>query len=62
MAVLFFFVFAGSSKSINLTDDVDGHAIGCVISSLIFFLVPAIISGDAILAGRFDLIYFSGVG
>jgi phospho-N-acetylmuramoyl-pentapeptide-transferase len=62
IAVLFFFVLAGSSNSVNLTDGVDGLAIGCVISSLMFFAVAAIITGDVVLSARFNMPYFQGAG
>ncbi|MDR0351207.1 MAG: phospho-N-acetylmuramoyl-pentapeptide-transferase [Puniceicoccales bacterium] len=62
MAILFFFVLAGSSNSVNLTDGIDGLAIGCVIPSLAFFMVASIISGDLMLSAKFDMPYFKGAG
>ena len=50
MFVFLFFVIAGSSNAINLTDGIDGLAIGCTITATIAFAVFAYVAGDAISA------------
>lgn len=47
-ALFFFFVMAGSSNAINLTDGVDGLAIGCTISVVLAYAIMAYITGNAI--------------
>ncbi len=48
MFVFLFFVIAGSSNAINLTDGIDGLAIGCTISVAMTYAVFSYIAGDAI--------------
>lgn len=50
MAVFLFFVIAGSSNAINLTDGVDGLAIGCTISVALAYAVFAYVAGNSIAA------------
>lgn len=50
MFVFLFFVIAGSSNAINLTDGVDGLAIGCTITAALSYAVFAYVAGDAISA------------
>lgn len=48
IAVIFFCVVtAGSSNAVNLTDGLDGLAIGCVISTTLIFGVVAYLSGHS---------------
>ncbi len=48
MFVFVFFVIAGSSNAINLTDGVDGLAIGCTITVAITYAIFSYVAGDAI--------------
>lgn len=48
--VFLFFVIAGSSNAINLTDGIDGLAIGCTISVALTYAVFCYVAGDAISA------------
>lgn len=50
--VLMLLMFAGSSNAVNLTDGMDGLSSGCVIISLVPFLLLAI------QAGKFDIALF----
>ena len=50
MFVFLFFVIAGSSNAINLTDGIDGLAIGCTITVAITYAIFAYVAGDAISA------------
>ena len=50
MFIFLFFVIAGSSNAINLTDGVDGLAIGCTVSVAITYAVFSYVAGDAISA------------
>ena len=50
-AIIFFFlVMAGSSNAINLTDGVDGLAIGCTISVALTFMVLSYCAGNHIIS------------
>ena len=59
---LFFLVVAGSSNAINLTDGVDGLAIGCTVSAAGVFAVMAYASGHAGLADYLYLRHILGAG
>jgi len=48
MFVFLFFVIAGSSNAINLTDGVDGLAVGCTVSVALTYAVFAYIAGNII--------------
>ncbi|MDQ8204409.1 phospho-N-acetylmuramoyl-pentapeptide-transferase [Pelagicoccus sp. SDUM812003] len=50
MFVFLFFVLVGSSNAINLTDGVDGLAIGCTISAALVYAIMAYAAGNAIIA------------
>ncbi len=60
--IFFFFVLAGSSNAINLTDGVDGLAIGCTVSSALAFGIIAYASGNKILADYLYISYLPGTG
>jgi phospho-N-acetylmuramoyl-pentapeptide-transferase len=60
--VFFFLVLAGSSNAINLTDGVDGLAIGCTISVTLVFAVMAYAAGHGLIADYLNLRHISGVG
>lgn len=61
-AVFMFFVIAGSSNAINLTDGVDGLAIGCTVSAALAFAVFSYIAGNSIYAEYLHLRYIPGSG
>ncbi len=48
MFIFLFFVIAGSSNAINLTDGIDGLAIGCTITVALTYAIFTYIAGDAI--------------
>ncbi len=50
MFVFLFFVIAGSSNAINLTDGIDGLAIGCTITVALTYAIFSYVAGDAIFA------------
>ncbi len=50
MAIFIFLVVGGSSNAINITDGVDGLAIGCTISSILAFAVFTYVAGNTIAA------------
>ncbi|MFI3291374.1 MAG: phospho-N-acetylmuramoyl-pentapeptide-transferase [Opitutales bacterium] len=58
----FFFVIAGSSNAVNLTDGVDGLAIGCTISVALTYGVFAYITGHMVAAQYLLLPYIAGSG
>lgn len=62
MLIFFFFVMAGSSNAINLTDGIDGLAIGCVIPVVLVYTVIAYLVGNAIFANYLQAHYIPGVG
>lgn len=55
-------VLVGSSNAVNLTDGLDGLAIGCVLISASALTVLTYVSGHAILATYLELEHLSGVG
>lgn len=60
--VFLFFVIAGSSNAINLTDGIDGLAIGCTVSTVLAFGVFAYASGNAIASEYLFLRFMPGAG
>ncbi len=60
MAIFFFFVLAGTSNAINLTDGVDGLAIGCTITNALVFGLIAYAAGNAIAAGYLNISFVAG--
>ena len=62
LAPFLFLILSGSSNAVNLTDGVDGLAIGCVITTVIAFALIAFLAGDRILAEQFSMSHISGVG
>lgn len=60
--IFFFFVLAGSSNAINLTDGVDGLAIGCTVTVAIVYALMAYAAGNSIIADYFLLSYIPGAG
>ena len=62
-AIIFFFlVMAGSSNAINLTDGVDGLAIGCTISVALTFMVLSYCAGNHIISDYLLISYIPGAG
>lgn len=62
IVVFFFLVVSGTSNAINLTDGVDGLAIGCVIPVVLVYAVMAYVSGNAMIAHYLSFPYIPGVG
>lgn len=58
----FFLVLAGSSNAINLTDGVDGLAIGCTVTVAIVYAIMAYASGNAIIADYLYIRHILGAG
>lgn len=62
MFAFMFFVLAGSSNAINLTDGIDGLAIGCTVSAALAYAVFTYVAGNAIAAEYLFLRYIPGSG
>jgi phospho-N-acetylmuramoyl-pentapeptide-transferase len=62
IAPFFFLVMAGSSNAINLTDGVDGLAIGCTITVALVYAIFAYCAGNARIAEYLNISYVAGVG
>lgn len=60
--VFFFLVMAGSSNAINLTDGVDGLAIGCTVTVALVYGLMAYASGNTIIADYLLISYVPGSG
>src|SRR5690606_4991130 len=58
----FFLILAGSSNAINLTDGVDGLAIGCTISVALVYAIMAYGAGHLIIADYLFIRYVPGAG
>ncbi len=58
----FFLVLTGSSNAINLTDGVDGLAIGCTISVALIYAIMAYATGHAIIANYLFISHVPGTG
>ena len=58
----FFLVLAGASNAINLTDGIDGLAIGCTISVALVYSIMAYAAGNAIIADYLFISFVAGVG
>ena len=58
----FFFVLAGSSNAINLTDGIDGLAIGCTVTVALAFGIMAYASGNKIISDYLLISYLPGTG
>jgi phospho-N-acetylmuramoyl-pentapeptide-transferase len=55
------FLLVGSSNAVNLTDGLDGLAIGCVIISASALTALTYVVGNAVLAGYLDVEHMPGV-
>lgn len=62
MLVFMFFVLSGSSNAINLTDGVDGLAIGCTISTAMAYAVFTYVAGNSIASDYLFLRYIPESG
>ncbi len=60
--IITMFVIVGTSNAVNLTDGMDGLAIGCVIIVTFVFLVMTYVSGNAIFAKYLQVPYVPGSG
>jgi phospho-N-acetylmuramoyl-pentapeptide-transferase len=60
--VFFFFVLCGSSNAINLTDGLDGLAIGCTVTVALAFGIMAYASGHAGIAEYLAVSWVPGSG
>jgi len=58
----FFFVMAGASNAINITDGVDGLAIGCTLTVALVYAIFAYCAGNKIIAEYLFIAYVPGAG
>lgn len=58
--IFFFFVMAGSSNAINLTDGIDGLAIGCAIPTFLVYAIISYFVGNTIIAHYLNINYIGG--
>jgi phospho-N-acetylmuramoyl-pentapeptide-transferase len=57
-----FLVLAGSSNAINLTDGLDGLAIGCTICAALAYALMAYAAGNALVSGYLLISFVPGTG
>jgi phospho-N-acetylmuramoyl-pentapeptide-transferase len=62
IAPFFFLVMAGSSNAINLTDGVDGLAIGCTITVALVYAIFAYSAGNRVVSSYLGVGYVPGAG
>jgi len=62
MLVFLWFVIAGSVNAVNLTDGLDGLAIGCTNSAALSYLIMAYVAGHAVFARYLLIPYVPGAG
>jgi phospho-N-acetylmuramoyl-pentapeptide-transferase len=62
LVIFLFFVLAGSSNAINLTDGMDGLAIGCTVTAAMAFGIMAYATGHAVIAQYLLLRPLPGTG
>ena len=60
--IFLFFILVGSSNAINLTDGIDGLAIGCTISVALVYSIMAYAAGNALIAYYLFISFVPGVG
>ena len=60
--VFFFLIIAGSSNAINLTDGVDGLAIGCTVTVALSYAIMAYVAGNVIIADYLFIPYVAEAG
>ena len=61
LALFWFLVIAGTSNALNLTDGLDGLAVGCTLPVLLTYTVFAYVTGHIHLARYLNLPYLNGV-
>ena len=59
--LFWFVVFSGTSNAINLTDGIDGLAIGCTITVTLTYTIFAYITGNILLSSYLHVTYLNGV-
>jgi phospho-N-acetylmuramoyl-pentapeptide-transferase len=57
-----FLILSGSSNAINLTDGVDGLAIGCTVTVALAYAIMAYVAGNVIISDYLFISYIPGVG
>jgi len=62
LAGFFLFILVGSSNAINLTDGIDGLAIGCTITVALTYAIMAYAAGNSVIANYLLISYVPGVG
>ncbi|HRI82960.1 MAG TPA: phospho-N-acetylmuramoyl-pentapeptide-transferase [Opitutaceae bacterium] len=62
LLVLIYLWIVGFSNAINLTDGLDGLAVGCTLSVALVFGIMAYAAGNTIIAGYLLISYVPGVG
>lgn len=62
LAIFLYLVLSGSSNAINLTDGVDGLAIGCTVTVAMAYALMAYASGNAIYADYLLVPFMPGTG
>lgn len=62
LAPFLFLVLAGSSNAINLTDGVDGLAIGCTVTVALAYAIMAYAAGNAIISDYLFISHIPGTG
>ena len=62
LAPFLFLVLAGSSNAINLTDGVDGLAIGCTVTVALAYAIMAYAAGNAIISDYLFISFVPGAG
>lgn len=62
MFLFLFLVIAGSSNAVNLTDGIDGLAIGCTITVAMTYAIMAYVAGNSIIAGYLFIEHIPGTG
>ena len=60
--ILFFFTLCGSSNAINLTDGLDGLAIGCTVTVALTYGIMAYASGNYLIADYLGVSWIPGTG
>tara|TARA_Y100000588_G_scaffold53478_1_gene50486 strand:- start:1507 stop:2607 length:1101 start_codon:yes stop_codon:yes gene_type:complete len=60
--IFLFFILVGSSNAINLTDGIDGLAIGCTISVALVYAIMSYAAGNSIIADYLFISFVPGVG
>ncbi|MGJ8640930.1 MAG: phospho-N-acetylmuramoyl-pentapeptide-transferase [Opitutaceae bacterium] len=62
VAPFLFLILSGSSNAINLTDGVDGLAIGCTVTAALAFAIMAYAAGNAIISDYLFISFIPGAG